>query len=250
MGPAKGGSVTGMSISERTLKVIREAAAAGLLPAVTLSWAQSRDGAIAAAGGVRTPLSCPESLALTHALRAQHAAILVGIGTVLSDDPLLSVRLAPGPQPQTVVLDSRLRLPLGSRLLARQDVKPWIFCAPQHAGLNPQDLQAKVRALEAAGARVFTVARRSGGLDLAEVLASLGREGIGSLMVEGGAHVLRAFLSSNLAHQAVVTVCPFPLEGLRVLEDSVDPERLPGLDGEAREAHGRDTVVWGRMGTL
>lgn len=242
MGAATGVDDTGRSISERTLQVIGEVTEAGARPAVTLSWAQSRDGAIAAAGGARTPLSCPESLALTHALRAQHAAILVGIGTVLSDDPLLSVRLARGPQPQTVVLDSRLRLPPGSRLLARKDVKPWIFC-------GPEDVRARASALEAAGARVFTVARRGDGLDLAEVLAALGREGIGSLMVEGGAHVLRAFLSSHLADQAVITVCPFPLEGLRVLEDSADPESLPGLDDEAREAHGRDTVVWGRMGT-
>jgi riboflavin-specific deaminase-like protein len=249
MGPGTGGSDTGRPISERTRRVIGEVTAAGTLPAVTLSWAQSRDGAIAAAGGVRTPLSCPESLALTHALRALHGAILVGIGTVLSDDPLLSVRLAPGPQPQTVVLDSHLRLPLGSRLLARRDVKPWIFCAPQPAGTGSEDLRERAGALEAAGARVFPVARRGAGLDLAEVLAALGREGIGSLMVEGGAHVLRAFLSSRLASQAVVTVCPFPLEGLRVLEDSADAERLPGLAGEVREIHGRDTVVWGRIRT-
>jgi riboflavin biosynthesis pyrimidine reductase len=112
------------SIDGRTLSVLREPSASPGLPAVTLSWAQASNGAIAAAGGVRVALSCPESLTLTHRLRGMHRGILVGIGTVLSDYPLLSVRLADGPQPQPIVLDSRLRFPLFARLLARADRTP------------------------------------------------------------------------------------------------------------------------------
>jgi riboflavin-specific deaminase-like protein len=228
------------TITEETRKVLREASAAGRGPAVTVSWAQSRDGAIAAAGGVRAPLSCPESLALTHRLRALHSAILVGIGTVLSDDPLLSVRLAAGPQPQPVVLDTHLRFPLSARLLAREDMRPWIF----HAGPPGE----RGRDLEGRGARLFAVPRASGGLDLREVLAVLADQGIGSLMVEGGAHVLRSFLGRGLASQAVITICPFTLDGLRVLERNPDAAALPDLADGLRESYGRDTVVWGRFG--
>lgn len=248
MAGSRGGEESRQSITARVLQVIREAPAHSGIPAVTLSWAQSSDGAIAAAGGVRTPLSCPESLALTHQLRAMHAAILVGIGTVLADDPLLSVRLAQGPQPQPVVLDSRLRFPLGARLLARTDSKPWIF----HAGRTDGDsrgLGGRISALEALGARLFPVGRSGDGLDLGAVLAELAVLGVHSLMVEGGAHVLRSFLSRGLASQAVITVCPFTLEGLHVLEQAAGPERLPGLVGNIRENHGRDTVVWGRVRT-
>ncbi len=227
-------------ITDKTRTLLREASALGRVPAVTVSWAQSRDGAIAASGGVRTPLSCPESLALTHRLRALHAAILVGIGTVLSDDPLLSVRLAHGPQPQPVVLDSRLRFPPAARLLARQDRAPWIF----HCG-QPGE---KGRELERRGARLFAVGRTPNGLDLREVLAVLAAQGIESIMVEGGAHVLRSFLGSELASLAVITVCPFTLDGLRVLGGDPGATGLPDLVDGLSEPYGRDTVVWGRPG--
>jgi len=104
------------------------------LPLVTVSWAQSANGAIAAADGSPVALSGPESLRLTHRLRALHGAIMVGIETVIADDPLLSVRLAEGPQPQPVILDSRLRFPPGARLLSRADRKPWIFRAGLRGG--------------------------------------------------------------------------------------------------------------------
>jgi riboflavin-specific deaminase-like protein len=234
------------SIAARTLSVISEASESRLAPAVTLSWAQSRDGAIAAAGGVRTPLSCPESLMLTHTLRAMHAAILVGIGTILADDPVLSVRLASGPQPQPVVLDSRLRFPLSARLLARTDRTPWIFHAAPDSG-ESRGFDLKIRELKARGAKLFAIGRTADGLDLEEVVSTLARQGVVSLMVEGGAHVLRSFLSRGLAHQVVITVCPFTLDGLHVLEQAAGPERLPDLVDDIRENHGRDTVVWGRV---
>lgn len=226
-------------IAAKTLETLSGSAAPGRGPAVTVSWAQSRDGAIAAPGGVRTALSCPESLALTHRLRAMHGAILVGIGTVLADDPLLSVRLAPGPQPQPVVLDTQLRFPLSARLLAREDRRPWIF----HAG----PAGAKGRELTARGARLFAVHGGPSGLDLREVLDALADEGIASVMVEGGAQVLRSFLRAGLAGQAVVTVCPFRLDGLRVLEGTREGTALPEMADVLSEPCGRDTVVWGQL---
>src|SRR5512143_1701471 len=87
-------------------------------PLVSLCYAQSLDGCIAAERGRPTQLSGPETKQITHRLRALHDGILVGIGTVLADDPHLTVRHARGENPQPVVLDSRLRTPVEARLIA------------------------------------------------------------------------------------------------------------------------------------
>jgi GTP cyclohydrolase II len=209
----------------------------GGLPVVTVSWARSVTGAIAAADGSRTTLSGPEALVLTHRLRAIHKAILVGIQTVLSDDPLLSVRLVDGAQPQPVVLDSRLRFPLSARLLSRADKRPWIFHAEE--GGTPAMHESGV-ALARGGCRLFPVRRDAAGLDLREVLASLLAEGVDSLMVEGGARVLGSFLAQGLASQAVVTISPSRIEGI------AGPP-VPDPAFVVRERCGNDLVVWGDL---
>ena len=95
---------------------------------VTLSYAQSLDGSIAARRGSPLVLSGSATLEITHHLRSRHAAILVGIGTLLADDPQLTVRLVPGEDPQPVVLDSQLRFPLDARLL-QTTKSPWIMAS-------------------------------------------------------------------------------------------------------------------------
>jgi riboflavin-specific deaminase-like protein len=167
-----------------------------------------------------------------------HEAILVGITTVLSDDPLLSVRLVEGAQPQPVILDSHLRFPLEARLLSRTDRKPWIF---HLEGTEPATARGAAReraeALAAAGARLFPVPPGEGGLDLHHVLARLLAEGIHSLMVEGGAHVLGSFMSQGFASQAVITVSPTVIEGIA-------GPRMPETGNSLRERCGMDEVVW------
>jgi riboflavin-specific deaminase-like protein len=206
------------------------------LPVVTLSWAQSAAGAIARADGTPLALSGRESMTLTHRLRAAHDAILVGIQTVISDDPLLSVRLLPAPppppQPQPIVLDSRLRFPPDARLLAREDRKPWVFYS--------EDVGGNAATLQGAGARLFRVGRGPGGLDLYEILQALGAEGISSLMVEGGAKVLRAFMTAGFAEQLVVTVSPSTVHGL-------PGPGMPGLVESLAETYGADSVTWGTL---
>ena len=206
-------------------------------PVVTLSWAQTPASVIAAARGARTTLSSAESLAFTHRLRGAHDGILAGIGTVLADDPLLSVRLAAGRQPRPVILDTRLRTPPSARLLARTDRSPWIF-----HGEAPGDA---ARELAARGARLFRVRETGSGLDLDEVLAALAAEGIRSLMVEGGALVLRAFIAAHLARQAVVTVCPREMDGYALFEEGRAWRKRLDFSQSLEEAFGIDTVVWG-----
>ena len=223
-------------IADEALRVLRDADPQSL-PVVTVSWAMSVTGAIAAADGARTALSGPESLLLTHRLRAMHQAILVGIQTVLSDDPLLSVRLVQGAQPQPVVLDSRLRLPPGVKLLSRTDRKPWVFHLEGGEPAVREAVRERGRVLVAAGARLFPVQRGRGGLDLRQVLARLRGEGIHSLMVEGGAHVLGSFMSQGLASQAVITISPKVIDG-------IEGPQVQQTGRTLRERYGTDEVVW------
>ncbi|MFZ4617144.1 MAG: RibD family protein [Rectinemataceae bacterium] len=180
-------------------------------PRITLAWAQGLDGSIAAAPGQRTALSGPESLRMTHGLRASHEAILVGIGTVLADDPTLTVRFAEGPDPRPIVLDAALRMPLLSRLMTRPYAgpgsRPILVTA---GGANP----AARLALEALGAQIVEVGCDTGGaLDLVELLDKLATMNMASVMVEGGARVLAAFFSARLVDRLVITIAPRILPG-------------------------------------
>ena len=236
---AEPGAGHGSRVLREALAVLR--ARRGPLPVVTVTWARSAAGAIAAADGRPLALSGPESMLLTHRLRAAHDAILVGIQTVINDDPLLSARSLPDPpphpQPQPVVLDSRLRFPLSARLLAREDRKPWIFtCSRAETGVADE----KELALEQRGARVFRVRRGPGGLDLYPVLQDLWAQGICSLMVEGGARVLRAFITAGFADQVVLTTSPSVVTGLP------GPD-LPDLVRGVTERLGADSVTWGTL---
>ena len=112
-------------------------------PLLTLSYAQSLDGSIAARRGISMNLSCNESLQLSHKLRASHDAILVGIGTILSDDPKLNVRLVEGMSPQPIIMDSNLRFPVDSDLLDNE-MLPWIFTTKDADEKRKELLQKKV----------------------------------------------------------------------------------------------------------
>jgi GTP cyclohydrolase II len=179
-------------------------------PFVTLSWAQSVDGSLALEAGRGVALSGAESLALTHAVRASHDAILVGIETILADDPQLSVRRWVGRSPAPVVLDSALRTPPGARVLARAGVGRVVRIACT-AGAD----DARVAPLAERGAHVLRLPAWSNGwVDLEALLEALGAAGVRRLMVEGGARVLTSFLGAGLGDYAVVTVAPRFLGGL------------------------------------
>ena len=211
-------------------------------PSITLAWAQGIDGSIAAAPGQRTALSGPEAMVMTHGLRARHEAILVGIGTVLADDPSLTLRLVEGRSPRPVILDGRLRTPPGARLLARKDCRPLLVCR--------EDVDAGRRSvLEAAGADILPVALDArGNLDLHSVLARLSEKGIASLMVEGGARVLASFLAAGLVDEIVVTIAPILLGGPAPFSASRGSDSgLPCELSDSRiEIRGRDVVISGR----
>ncbi len=225
-------------------------------PLVTLTYAQSLDGSIAASRGRPLALSGKESQTLTHGLRASHDAILVGIGTILSDDPQLNVRLVSGPDPQPVILDSRLRFPGRARLLSGKGPLPWIATTPE---FNPR----RRGALEAARAKLLVLpADAYGRVDLSALLACLGEMGVSSLMVEGGASVITSFLTQQLVDRIVLTIAPLFVGGLHAPEaQSKAIASIPGvLHNHNPSGHpllprlrewdcarlGEDLLVWGR----
>lgn len=210
-------------------------------PRVTLAWAQAIDGSIASAPGVRSPLSGPESLRMTHGLRARHQAILVGIGTVLVDDPSLTVRFVEGRNPRPIILDSELRTPAKARILAREDSRPLIVAA------NDAD-RGREEELRRTGAEILRMPRNPAGrLDLDLALAAMGEGGIETLMVEGGAKVLGSFLAARLADFIVVTIAPTVLGGLKVFApEQSDGRGLPcRLENSEIETWGKDVVISG-----
>lgn len=210
-------------------------------PFVTLSYAQSLDGSLAARPGARLQLSGPESTALTHRLRAAHDAVLVGIGTVLADDPQLTVRFSSGASPRPVVLDSQLRTPTGAALL-RHPQPPWI------AGLASPNGE-RAAALRRAGAEVLALPADSQGLvSLAALLQESRRRGVSRLMVEGGARVIRSFLSARLVDWILIAIAPRFVGGLPALQlDPVEAERGPRLRDPHWQTLGEDLIVWGGL---
>jgi 3,4-dihydroxy 2-butanone 4-phosphate synthase/GTP cyclohydrolase II len=223
-------------------------------PLVTLSYAQSLDGSIAAFAGVPLALSGPESLKLTHQLRAVHHAIVVGIGTVLADDPQLTVRMVNGVNPQPIILDSHLRTPPHANLVNHQSLQPWIFTT------DTADL-ARQASLEAQGARVFRLPKNTAGkVSLPDFLTSIAGMGVARLMVEGGAQVITAFLAQRLVDQIVLTITPSFVGGLRSLDDllqitdrpnlnadHITIDRFPRIRDLEIEKLGEDIVLWGNL---
>jgi diaminohydroxyphosphoribosylaminopyrimidine deaminase/5-amino-6-(5-phosphoribosylamino)uracil reductase len=166
-------------------------------PHVILKLAVSPDDKIGAAGGGPVAITGEAARARVHLLRAQCDAILVGIGTALADDPLLTCRL-PGMaklSPVRVVLDRALRLSGDSRLVhSARETPLWVMCSE----LAEAPAAAK---LGAAGAQVIHVRDAATGLDLADVLRVLSERGVTRLMVEGGAHVAASFVEAGLVDE-------------------------------------------------
>lgn len=186
-------------------------------PHVILKLATSSDGKIAAAGGTPVAITGEAARARVHLLRAQCNGILVGIGTVLADDPLLTCRL-PGMEtrsPLRVVLDHALRIPPESRLVRSARETPlWVMAS------DPIEASTATT-LGTAGVQVVRVPVAAGapGLDLAAVLRALSERGVTRLMVEGGARVAASFIAAGLVDEAWLLRGPDPIgdEGLPAL---------------------------------
>ena len=175
----------------------------GVRPAVTVSYAQTLDGRLATSTGGSQWISGPESLRFAHELRAEHDAIMVGVGTVCKDDPRLTVRLTAGRNPLRVVVDSTLRTPLTAAVLAKGAAPGTVLAVTDRA---PAAKCNKVRALGASILRLPGDA--AGRVDLAALLEALYERSVGSVLVEGGAGIITALLRARLVDRIAVCVAP------------------------------------------
>jgi diaminohydroxyphosphoribosylaminopyrimidine deaminase/5-amino-6-(5-phosphoribosylamino)uracil reductase len=172
-------------------------------PFVTLKYAQTLDGRIATATGHSRWISSPPSLAFAHRLRSIHDAILVGVGTVLQDDPELTVRLVRGRNPLRVVVDAGLRMPLEAKLLREPAAAGTMLAV---TGRAPQ---RKIGQVLRKGVQVLQAPDDGQGrVDLAGLFALLGKRGVTSVLVEGGSQVITTVLRERLADRIVVVVAP------------------------------------------
>jgi GTP cyclohydrolase II len=172
-------------------------------PYVVLKYAQTLDGRTATANGDARWISGEDERRVSHAMRAACDAVMVGIGTVLRDDPRLTVRMVPGASPIRVIVDSRLRIPAEAQILDGDAVT----IALTTARSNP----ARRQALRQRRVRVEVVQEGPDGVDLHEGLARLAELGIRSLLVEGGARVITSLLRDRFADRVVVALAPMLL---------------------------------------
>jgi GTP cyclohydrolase II len=208
-------------------------------PIVTLSYAQSLDGSIYLRSSQRLLLSCDESMKMSHRLRAHNDAILAGIGTILTDNPRLTVRLVKGRDPQPVVIDSHLRLPLDASVLSHPKA-PWVFTIEKN--------DEKEEKLAGLGVRIFHTETRDGKVDLKSVLKKLKDLGIKKLMVEGGAHIITSFIEEKLADRIVLTVSPEISGGLSAITREFDGRvGFPKLKFIKTKKVGKDLVIEGEF---
>ena len=169
-------------------------------PYVVLKYAQTLDGRIASRTGDSKWISGEEERRISHALRATSDAVLVGIGTVLSDDPQLTVRMVPGASPLRVILDSTLRVPGHARIL--DDDAGTMVISTSHAPAGSR------LGLRDRGVAVHAVSAHPAGVDAGAALRLLRGLGVRSVLVEGGARVLTSFLKARLADRVIVGIAP------------------------------------------
>ena len=174
------------------------------LPFVTVKYAQSLDGRIATATGDSRWISGELALRLAHRLRREHDAIMVGIGTVLTDDPRLTVRLVGGRDPLRIVVDSRLRIPISARVLAEGAAHRTLIVTTDRADSN------RITELEQLGAEVLVVSagQNPSRASIVDLLEALGRRRVGSILVEGGAGIITSLLAARGVDRMVVVVAP------------------------------------------
>lgn len=171
------------------------------IPYFIAKYAMTLDGDIATASGDSHWISCEKSRREVHRLRGRVDAIVVGIGTALRDDPLLTVRPPGKRMPLRIVMDSRARLPLKSRLVNTMHLAPLLVVAGRSAP------RKRIRALEERGAEVAVL---GGGQDVSvgALARFLGRREMTNVLVEGGAQVLGSFFKAGLVDEVMVFVAP------------------------------------------
>jgi len=216
---------------------------------VVLKWAQSIDGKLAYVdqSTEKRWITNELSRADAHRLRRRCGAVVVGINTVLADDPMLTPRPSKGKKPIRVVLDGSLRIPLKSRLLRTTKTSPVLVCTRKAAA----EANAKhVERIRKRGAEVLVCDSPGETTDLHFLLDHLSSQGIQQVLVEGGPHVLASFLREGLADEICVYIAPKILgaDGVAFIgEPMTDLMQGIALDHVQIKTFGDDTCMRGLL---
>lgn len=218
------------------------------LPFVTLKLAATLDGRIAAASGDARWISGEDSRRLVHRMRNEVDAVLVGAGTVKTDDPQLTCRIPRGRNPRRIVLDSRLALPLSASILRQADPANTIVATGARAPA------AKTRAIESLGARVWRMPLKRGKVAWRPLLRKLAASGVVSVMIEGGAVVAASALEEKIVDKIIIFYAPKILGGdgramietlgIRRVKQSIPVRNLRAISS------GDDLMVTGYLGSV
>lgn len=168
-------------------------------PHVVLNAAMTLDGKISTFAG-DSEISSASDLLRVHRLRSSVDAIMVGINTVIADDPLLSARRAGGRNPTRIIIDSKARIPLDSRIMRTCKKTPTIIACSARAG------RSKLEKIRARGATPIVAGRRS--VDLSKLLSILKKMKINKLLVEGGGGINWSMLANHLVDEIIITISP------------------------------------------
>jgi riboflavin-specific deaminase-like protein len=212
-------------------------------PLITVKFAQTLDGRIATRTGHSRWISGEESRVRAHGLRADHDAVLVGVGTILADDPQLTVRHGEGRDPLRVVVDSELRTPLAARVLTHDPTNTVL-------ATTSRSLEARRAAIELTGAKLFLIEGEGDRVDFSNLFTALADQGIRSVLVEGGSQVLTSVLRGQLGHRLVAFIAPKIVgKGVETLTDlGIETmDQAIALEDLVVESAGQDIVISGTL---
>jgi diaminohydroxyphosphoribosylaminopyrimidine deaminase/5-amino-6-(5-phosphoribosylamino)uracil reductase len=182
-------------------------------PYVIMKAGMTLDGKVATAKGESRWITGPQARRDAHRLRGQVDAVVVGVGTVIHDDPALTARLSDRPlklatrQPLRIVLDSRLRTPPSAAVCAMQDRSKTLIVTTKRAP------QSRRRPFEQAGVEVMSLPMRNGEVSLPALMTMLGKRGLTSVLIEGGSTVNAAALREKLVNHVVLYLAPILMGG-------------------------------------
>lgn len=199
------------------------------VPFVTLKSATTLDGKISSFTSDSKWITSEEARKDVHQLRHEHTGILVGVQTVIKDDPELTTRIEHGRNPVRIILDSQLRTPLHSRVVKDQKAETWIFTSKKY------DKEIKM-ALEDHNVKIFVTSGEER-VNIQEVLRILGNNSISSVLIEGGGEVNASFLEEKLVDKLVVYMAPKIIggkqapgfiggQGIEKMADAIDLQNL------------------------
>ncbi|WP_419470413.1 bifunctional diaminohydroxyphosphoribosylaminopyrimidine deaminase/5-amino-6-(5-phosphoribosylamino)uracil reductase RibD [Candidatus Kuenenia sp.] len=177
------------------------------MPYIIVKWAMSIDGKIATVTGDSKWITSEESRRYVHTLRSQVDGVMVGINTVLKDDPLLTCRFNGGRNPKRIIVDSRASLPLTSTLIKTIQQSEIIIAVSKNA--PPK----KVEILQQSGCRVIETNGDYDHVDLKELFLKLGSMRLTNIMVEGGSKIITSLIEERLADKIIVFIAPIIIGG-------------------------------------